>query len=35
MGMDIGQGEEIIGVYGNKNSSNCFSNIGFIVWQPP
>jgi hypothetical protein len=27
--------EEIIGVYGNKNSSNCFSNIGFIFWQPP
>jgi hypothetical protein len=30
-------GEEVIGVYGHKNSdgSGDFRSIGFIVWTPP
>lgn len=26
------EGEEIIGIYGHKNSYKCFYNLGFIVW---
>jgi hypothetical protein len=26
--------EEIIGVFGNKNSLSCMVTLGFIVWRP-
>jgi hypothetical protein len=28
--MQLNEGEEIIGIYGNEN----FNNLGFIVWRP-
>jgi hypothetical protein len=31
---ELNPGEEVIGVYGNKNSFNCFINLGFIAWTP-
>ena len=27
--------EEIIGIYGTKEVSTYFSQLGFIVWKPP
>ena len=32
--MQLEEGEEIIGVYGHKNSNFVFHNLGFIVWTP-
>ena len=32
--MRLSEGEEIVGIYGNKNEKNCFSSLGFIVWTP-
>ena len=32
--MHLKDGEDIIGVYGHKNSYNEFTNLGFIVWTP-
>ena len=32
--IQLEEGEEIIGIYGNKNNDNCFYNLGFIVWTP-
>ena len=29
------EGEELIGVYGNKDHFEYFANLGFIVWRPP
>ena len=31
---EIGDSEEIIGIYGWK-SDNYYSQLGFIVWTPP
>ena len=30
----LNEGEEIIGIYGNKDTINFFYNLGFIVWTP-
>ena len=30
----LNQNEEIIGVFGHKNSENYMYNLGFIVWTP-
>ena len=27
--------EEIIGIYGSKDSHAEFASLGFIVWKPP
>ena len=32
--MNLEGGEEIIGIYGHKDSCNAFRNLGFIVWKP-
>ncbi len=32
--MQLNEGEEIIGIYGHKDSENVFKNLGFIVWTP-
>ena len=32
---DIGENEEIIGVYGHKESNRWFDNFGFIVKVKP
>ena len=33
----LGNGEQIIGVYGTKDATNngYFASMGFIVWVPP
>jgi hypothetical protein len=33
----LAEGEEVIGVYGHKNSDGAgdFRSIGIIVWKPP
>ena len=31
----IADDEEIIGVFGTKDSSNYVDSLGFIVWKPP
>ena len=33
--VELSADEEIIGVFGNKDSSNIIFNMGFIVWKPP
>ena len=33
--IDLGEGEEIIGVYGIKGQNPYFWSLGFIVWKPP
>ena len=32
--MQLNDGEEIIGIFGNKDSYIDFTNLGFIVWTP-
>ena len=32
--MQLNEGEEIIGIYGRKDSNNRLLNLGFIVWTP-
>ena len=32
--IDLKEGEEIVDIYGNKNETNCFENLGFIFWTP-
>jgi len=32
--IQLEDGEEIIGLYGNKDSRKWFINLGFIVWKP-
>ncbi len=31
---NLNEGEEIIGVYGNKDGHTNFLSLGFIVWKP-
>ena len=32
--MELEEGEEIVGIYGNKNADQAMKNMGFIVWKP-
>ena len=32
---NLNEGEEIIGIYGNKDGDNSgFASLGFILWKP-
>ena len=35
MDQQLGEREEIIGVYGSCKQDNKFLQLGLIVWQPP